>query len=120
MTSVGVATVPGAVAAPTHHRNSYTAHLTRSRPHPSEHAARNARTNMLNPVHVADTVPYPWPYNGELAVGELALLICGAQRRLVDLSVGAAEIGARLTGVADLVRRGGGRVIWIRHGNAGR
>jgi len=75
---------------------------------------------MPNPVHVADTVPYPWPYNGELAVGQLALLICGAQRRLFELSMSSPEVSVRLVGLADFVRGNGGRVIWIRHGDAGR
>ena len=33
------------------------------------------------PTFVAATVPYPWPYDGELDVRALALVICGAQRR---------------------------------------
>ena len=33
---------------------------------------------------VAATVPYPWPYDGELEARTLAVVICGAQRRFVE------------------------------------
>lgn len=74
---------------------------------------------MSNSVHVADTVPYPWPYDGTLAVHRLALLICGAQQQLVALAHDAPDVGVRLAIVAAAVRDGGGTVMWIRHGRTG-
>ncbi len=71
---------------------------------------------MSHPAHVADTIPYPWPYNGCVAAEHLALVICGAQRQLVDSSTDAVGVRHRLELTAEAVRSGGGRIIWIRHG----
>jgi len=65
---------------------------------------------------VEATVPYPWPYDGELDVRTLAVVICGAQGRFVDASDGAAGVLADLDELAASVRGGGGRVVWVRHG----
>lgn len=68
---------------------------------------------------VVDTIPYPWPYDGRIVGRECALLICGAQRDLVDASSNAQTVGARLDLVAQAIRSVGGRVIWTRHGARG-
>ena len=73
---------------------------------------------MPNSVHVADTVPYAWPYDGVLAVDELVLLICGAQHQLIAVAHDALDVGERLAVAARAVRAGGGRVVWVRHGGA--
>ena len=71
---------------------------------------------MSEPVHVAHTVPYPWPYDGHIAVEQMALVICGAQHQLIDISNGADDVSGRLIDVAAAMRARGGRVLWIRHG----
>jgi biuret amidohydrolase len=71
---------------------------------------------MFEPIHVAETVPYAWPYDGRLVVNRMALIICGAQRQLMQHSADSLAVTERLLGVAELVRGGGGTVIWLRHG----
>ncbi|MET0325696.1 MAG: isochorismatase family protein [Ilumatobacteraceae bacterium] len=68
------------------------------------------------PTFVDATVPYPWPYDGELDVRSLAVVVCGAQGRFVEACVGADVVLAAIVGLADTVRDGGGRVVWVRHG----
>lgn len=79
-------------------------------------ATTGPRTTGPQTLHVADTNPYPWPYDGCVDGSNLALLICGAQRELVDASSEAVAVGAQLDVVAEAIRSVGGRVIWIRHG----
>ena len=66
--------------------------------------------------HVAATVPYPWPYDGDLDGRHLALVICGAQRRFAGASRGGADVEQALASLAATVRTEGGRVVWVRHG----
>jgi nicotinamidase-related amidase len=68
------------------------------------------------PTFVTATVPYPWPYDGHLDIRSLAVVICGAQGRFVEACDGADVVLAALVGLAEVVRDGGGRVVWVRHG----
>lgn len=67
-------------------------------------------------MHIAGSVPYPWPYDGRIDGSSSALLICGAQRELVDASSDAAPVRERLATMADAARGAGWLVVWIRHG----
>jgi len=67
-------------------------------------------------VTVADTVPYPWPYDGALRADRFVLLICGAQRALTADCEDATAVLEALDDLADVVRHAGGTVIWVRHG----
>jgi len=75
---------------------------------------------MSEHVHVARTVPYPWPYDGCIATEQMALLICGAQHQLIEVSSGADDVRGRLLDVAAAMRARGGRVLWVRHGTGDR
>jgi biuret amidohydrolase len=66
--------------------------------------------------HVADTVPYPWPYDGRLCAAGLALVACGAQYALADITPAPAPAVTALRAAAAVVRAGGGHVVWVRHG----
>ena len=68
-------------------------------------------------VHVADTVPYAWPYDGELRGATSALVVCGAQRGLAAMSDPADVTLEALRALADAVRSAGGDVVWVRHGH---
>ncbi len=62
--------------------------------------------------------PYPWPYDGPVDPGRLALVLVGAQgafqRRCVRAKATAEVIGS----VAGAVRRAGGLVVHLRHGSS--
>ena len=68
------------------------------------------------PNVVAETVPYPWPYDGALDPARTALVICGVQRGLAAVSSDATDVIARLAELAAVVRARGGTVMWVRHG----
>ena len=65
---------------------------------------------------VAGTVPYAWPYDGALDRTRTALVLCGVQRRFTAAAPDGVAVTARLVELAGTVRRGGGVVVWIRHG----
>jgi nicotinamidase-related amidase len=67
-------------------------------------------------MHVCATNPYPWPYDGSLCAHTTALVVCGAQRRLVDAAPDGAAIVDRLATLAESLRPLGVRVVWVRHG----
>jgi nicotinamidase-related amidase len=71
---------------------------------------------MPSPLHVADTVPYPWPYDGLLRPDRTALVVCGAQTLIVTAARDADGVRERLIELAAGVRASGGTVIWVRHG----
>lgn len=68
--------------------------------------------------HVANSVPYPWPYDGRFLRDRLALVVCGAQAQIVGAAIDAAGVRVRLESVAAGVRSGGGVVVWVRHGGS--
>ena len=49
---------------------------------------------------VADTNPYPYPFDGDLAAGATALLVCGAQDALLAASSDAAAVITRIVAVS--------------------
>jgi nicotinamidase-related amidase len=75
-------------------------------------------------THVADTIPYPWPFDGAAHpvrdADHLAVVVCGAQRHWLDM-VGCASPGAEravgaLLVLIDELRVRGALVVWIRNG----
>lgn len=64
---------------------------------------------------VADTIPYPWPYDDEagLAPSRCALVIVGLQERWRALDTDAAV--ERIADVAHALRRAGVLVFHVRH-----
>jgi nicotinamidase-related amidase len=60
--------------------------------------------------------PYPWPYDGELDGGRLALVIAGGQCQFVDASYGSQLAAAAIAALADAVRSSGGWLVHLRHG----
>lgn len=80
--------------------------------------ARDGTVIAAAPVHVADTAPYAWPYDGRLAGAHLALVLVGWDAhwsaRTVDPAV-AVDGAARLV---PEVLRVGGLVVALHHGDA--
>jgi nicotinamidase-related amidase len=66
--------------------------------------------------HVAGTLPYPWPFDGDLDPHRTALLRCGWQHHWADMSHDVESVVLSLARVADAVNHAGGLVIDIRHG----
>ena len=66
-------------------------------------------------THVADTIPYPWPYDGTagLAPSRTALVVTGAQARWTALDHDGAL--ARIVGCADALRTLGVAVVFVTH-----
>jgi nicotinamidase-related amidase len=68
--------------------------------------------------HVADTIPYPWPYDAAdgLVPARLALVVDGAQHHWVD-RVDRADRGHldRLEKLVDTLRAAGVLVAFVRH-----
>ncbi|HEX5586958.1 MAG TPA: isochorismatase family protein [Acidimicrobiia bacterium] len=71
-------------------------------------------------LHVADTIPYPWPYDGAdgLVPARLALVIAGAQQHWA----GAAVTGVldRIESLASALRERGVLVVFVRHARPAR
>ncbi len=67
------------------------------------------------PITVADTDPYPWPWNGELDPARLCLVIAGAQRVHTDASPTAHEVADVIDALASALRRMGATVCHVRH-----
>jgi nicotinamidase-related amidase len=70
-------------------------------------------------THVADTIPYPWPYDGGagLAPARTALVVTGAQRRWIALDHDGAL--TRIVGCADALRPLGVAVVFVTHVRSG-
>jgi nicotinamidase-related amidase len=71
-------------------------------------------------AHVADTNPYPWPYDGAAADGplqpdRLAAVVCGAQPHWLAMVEQPASLRPLLA-LVDALRSAGVLVVWIRHG----
>ncbi|MCU1488193.1 MAG: cysteine hydrolase [Actinomycetia bacterium] len=62
------------------------------------------------------TVPYPWPYDGVLDPGRLALVVAGAQAGWAARSRRAADVATVLLSVAAEIRAAGALVVVVRHG----
>ena len=67
-------------------------------------------------MHVCATNPYAWPYDGSLVPQRTALVLCGAQRGLVDVSPDGPLVLQRLVQLAGCLRPLGVQVVWVRHG----
>ncbi len=67
-------------------------------------------------MHVCASEPYAWPYDGVLEPRSTALVLCGAQRGLVDVSPGGPLVLDRLVQLAGCLRPLGVQVVWVRHG----
>jgi nicotinamidase-related amidase len=65
---------------------------------------------------VIDADPYPWPYDGELTAGRLALVIAGPQPAWIERSVRTAEVAAAIDTLATAFRSVGALVVHLRHG----
>lgn len=59
--------------------------------------------------------PYPWPYDGTLHPGQLALVVAGAQAAWAERSVCPAEVAAKIETVAIELRSVGALVVHVRH-----
>jgi nicotinamidase-related amidase len=66
-------------------------------------------------AHVAGTVPYAWPWDGDLDPSRLALVVAGADSAWVGRSADAAAVATRIAEVAAAVRRVGGLVVHVAH-----
>jgi nicotinamidase-related amidase len=71
-------------------------------------------------THVADTDPYPWPYDGASADGpletdRLAVVVCGAQPHWTAMVDQPSAVRPLLL-LVDRLRTAGVLVVWIRHG----
>jgi len=65
--------------------------------------------------HLRDSAPYPWPYDGTVDLGRLAVVVTGAQPAWIDRSQDAAAVTEVITAVALAVREGGGHVVVVSH-----
>jgi nicotinamidase-related amidase len=66
-------------------------------------------------THVADTIPYPWPYDGEAGLdpSRTALVVTGAQERWTALDTDGAL--ARIVGCAGVLRSLGVTIVFVTH-----
>lgn len=67
-----------------------------------------------------DSVPYPWPYDGVVVPGRLALVVAGAQSAWMHRCARAAAVADVIDDVAAAVRAAGGTVFAIRHTSVGK
>ena len=74
---------------------------------------------MAQGLSVASAVPYPWPFDGSVAGGQLALVRCGWQPHwlaLCESPVAAQAVRQALASLARAVVGVGGLVVDVRHG----
>jgi nicotinamidase-related amidase len=64
---------------------------------------------------LAATTPYPWPYDGCLDPGRLALVVAGAQRSSMEASFDHSRVASRIAEVGAVVREAGGLVVLLQH-----
>jgi nicotinamidase-related amidase len=72
-------------------------------------------------THVADTVPYPWPFDGadtpDLDAGRLAVVVCGAQPHWITMTEPESDDAVEgILELVDVLRSRGALVAWIRCG----
>jgi nicotinamidase-related amidase len=82
---------------------------------PARAASEVAATALDAGAHVAGTVPYRWPWDGDLDPRRLALVIAGADVAWFRRSEGAPAVTDGIERTADVVRRAGGRVVHVAH-----
>ena len=64
---------------------------------------------------VGSTVPYAWPYDGDLDPARLGLIVAGAQEAWASRSSRSESVTAALTTVRSAVRAVGALVVLVRH-----
>lgn len=79
------------------------------------HPLDDPTVTVADPVNVADTRPYPWPWNGVLDPARLCLVVAGAQRVHAAASPTAHDVAEVIDAVAGAVRRAGATVCHLRH-----
>lgn len=67
-------------------------------------------------THVSGTTPYPWPYDGDLSPGRLALVVAGWDTRWHAAAAGAGALCGAIATLAATVSGAGGLVVTISHG----
>lgn len=66
-------------------------------------------------AHVPETEPYPWPFDGRLDGGVLALVLAGWDEGWRDRCVGGDGVLAACGELAAAVRNAGGLVVTVSH-----
>lgn len=69
-------------------------------------------------MHIAGTEPYPWPFDGRIAGGHLALVLAGWDESWLARCLHTEAVGSRCLALADAVRTAGGLVVGIAHQGA--
>lgn len=69
-------------------------------------------------MHVPETDPYPWPYDGALTPPTLALILAGWDTSWSARSLSASSVEAGCTELAEAVTAFGGAVVTIHHAGA--
>lgn len=64
---------------------------------------------------VADTDPYPWPWNGDLAPTRTCLLIAGVQADHAAASVDSEQVLASISTLTQQLRSLGCAIVHVRH-----
>ncbi len=65
---------------------------------------------------VGGTTPYPWPYDGDLSPGRLALVVAGWDTRWHAAAAGADPVCGAVAPLAATIAGVGGLVVTISHG----
>lgn len=73
---------------------------------------------MTEPIRVAATEPYAWPYDGRLAGHHLALLLAGWDETWASRAKRSEPAERRALRLAAAVERAGGLVVVLAHGPA--
>lgn len=73
---------------------------------------------MTDPIHVAGTEPYAWPYDGRLGGDHLALLLAGWDETWHSRAARSDHAERRALRLAAAVDRAGGLVVVLAHGPA--
>ncbi|MCU1400023.1 MAG: Cysteine hydrolase [Acidimicrobiales bacterium] len=68
-------------------------------------------------MHVNDTNPYPWPYDGLVSFESMAVVVCGAQPDIIDRACGASAVMANVSAIIVAARANGSTVMWLRYGS---
>lgn len=68
------------------------------------------------PAHVADTTPYPWPFDGRLDAGNLALVVVGGGERWARCVPDDRAARENITHLRTEFSAAGMLVIVVRHG----
>ena len=64
---------------------------------------------------VAGTLPYPWPWDGDLDPARLALVVAGSDHAWIGRSTDVETVASRIDEVATAIRRLGGLTVHVAH-----